>query len=179
MERCLDRDPRHRLRDIGEARILLEDPTRPAIVDRRSIPAPAPLPWRRAIPLRSPCCPRCTGGSVWYPRSSTPRAVTRLSYTLPEGQSLSSGDRSVAAISPDGTQIVYVAVPSGLYLRSMSAFESRAIRGTEGNVNVGEPVFSPDGQSIVFSALVEQTLKRIPVTGGAPVTICRLTFPPG
>ena len=118
-------------------------------------------------------------GAAWYFKSSTPREVTRLSFTLPEGQSLSSGDRIMSAISPDGTQMVYVAVPSGLYLRSMSAFESTPIRGTEGNVNVGEPVFSPDGQSIVYATLADKTLKRIPITGGAPVTICQVGFPTG
>ncbi len=174
LERCLDRDPRHRLRDIGEARIVLEDPAPRALADGRS------SHWRRAMPVALAVI--VTGalvGALWSFESSTPREVARLSFTLPEGQALSSGDRSIAAISPDGTQMVYVAAPSGLYLRSMSAVESRAIRGTEGIVNVGEPVFSPDSQSIVYSMLVEQTLKRIPVTGGAPSTICRVDFPTG
>ena len=166
IERCLDRDPRHRLRDIGEARIVLEDPARPAMVVGRSdspLTCPssqrgrdratgdAPFLWRSPR-LSLPLLPERPGTSSHRP----PLQVTRLSFSLPEGQSLSSGDRRVLAISPDGTQMVYVAVPSGLYLRSMSATEPKLIRGTEGNVTIGEPVFSPDGQSIVFAGLVER-----------------------
>ena len=104
--------------------------------------------------------------------------MARLSFPLPEGQSLSSGARRVLAISPDGTQMVYVAAPAGLYLRSLSAIEPKPIRGTEGDITIGEPAFSPDGQSIVFSGLVDQTLKRIPIGGGAPVTLCPAVPPP-
>ena len=58
-----------------------------------------------------------------------PPAAVRLSAMLPEGQSLSTGDRSVASISPDGDQIVYVAAPGGLYLRTLSESESKPIPG--------------------------------------------------
>ena len=54
--------------------------------------------------------------------------------------------------------------------------ETRPIRGTEGNLNIGEPVFSPDGQSIVFAALADQTLKRVPISGGTPVTVCQAGY---
>jgi len=54
---------------------------------------------------------------------------------------------------------------------------SKIIRGTEGYFNLTEPVFSPDGQSIAFHTSGDQTLKRIPVTGGAAVTICRALYP--
>ena len=53
-----------------------------------------------------------------------------------------------------------------LYLRSMSDFEARAIPGTDEAIN---PVFSPDGQSLVFWA--DSALKRIAVSGGTAVTI--------
>ena len=50
--RCLDRDVKRRLRDIGEARIVLDDPA--ALVtdsakDGLALAPPRPL-WRRAIP---------------------------------------------------------------------------------------------------------------------------------
>ena len=56
---------------------------------------------------------------------------------------------------------------AGLFLRSMSELEARAIPGTDRAVN---PVFSPDGQSLVFWA--DSALKRIAVGGGTAVTIC-------
>ena len=48
----------------------------------------------------------------------------------------------------------------------MAGIESKAIRGTEGFFHLTEPVFSPDGHSIVFHTGSDQTFKRIPVTGG-------------
>ena len=111
-------------------------------------------------------------GLAWQFKSSPPLQVARLSFPLPEGQSLSSGARRVLAISPDGTQMVYAAAPAGLYLRPLSASEPKLIRGTEGDITIGEPAFSPDGQWIVFTGFVDKTLKKIPINGGTPVPIC-------
>ena len=49
--RCLDRDARRRLRDIGEARIVLDDPAALARADAGGVPTVAPLRplWRRAM----------------------------------------------------------------------------------------------------------------------------------
>ncbi len=54
----------------------------------------------------------------------------------------------------------------------LSASEPRLIRGTEGDSTIGEPAFSPDGQSIAFTGFVDRTLKKVPIGGGAPVPIC-------
>jgi serine/threonine-protein kinase len=174
IERCLDRDLRHRLRDIGEARIVLENPGAPAIVGPLLAPAPPPSGWwRRAVPLAlAAIVAAAAAGLAWQFKPSPPRQVARLSFPIPEGQSLSSGARRVLAISPDGTRMVYAAAPAGLYLRSLSASEPTLIRGTEGDVTIGEPAFSPDGQWIVFTGFVDKRLKKIPIGGGAAVPIC-------
>jgi eukaryotic-like serine/threonine-protein kinase len=183
--RCLERDPRRRLRDIGEARIVLEDPALLAAL----VATEAQVRTGRGVRRRWPpsramalvaSAALMVGVAAWLSLSRRdPSEVVRLSITLPEGESLSTGDRSVAAISPNGKNIVYVAAPGGLYLRPLSASDASAIPGVEEYGNVGEPVFSPDGQSIVFHVLDDQTLKRIPVSGGTAVTICRAVFPHG
>lgn len=82
-------------------------------------------------------------------------------------------------MSPDGTQMVYVAMPGPqLYLRSMSDLEVKPISGTGVYDGVSEPAFSPDGRSIAFFARADRTLKRIAVTGGAAVTICAVEGSP-
>ena len=73
----------------------------------------------------------------------------------------------VLAVSPDGSQIVYVAGGGQLYLRSMTDMNARPIPGT--NLDVMSPVFSPDGKWIVFFSFRDSTLKKIAMTGGAPV----------
>ncbi len=180
IQRCLARDVRRRLRDIGEARIALEDqsPGSAAAADTDLVPGPLArvrrhFSWRSTITISGAGLAGAALIGALLPRQAPPAAV-RLSAMLPEGQSLSTGDRSVAAISPDGNQIVYVAAPGGLYLRTLSASESKPIPGVDDIIS--EPVFSPDGQSILFHSNLDQSLKRIPASGGPAVTLCRAVF---
>jgi eukaryotic-like serine/threonine-protein kinase len=100
-----------------------------------------------------------------------PQPVTRVTISLPEGQRLVISDSPTIAISPDGTRIAYVANQTGsaeqLYLRSIDSSEARPVPGTEGATS---PFFSPDSQWLGF--FVGVTLKKISVSGGAPVTLC-------
>ena len=72
-------------------------------------------------------------------------------------------------ISPDGQQYVFVGPGEGgpqLWLRSMDRLEPVALGGTEGAAG---PRVSPDGRWIAFVA--NQSLKKVPVTGGSPITL--------
>lgn len=179
MKRCFDRDVRHRLRDIGEARIVLEEygSALPENTKLWEDTTPRERFSRRAAPLVIVALGAGVlgGSAAWFLRPSPATSVVRLSFPLPVGQSLFT-NRSVTAVSPDGSQIVY-ATTSGLHLRPMAGTESKPIRGTEGFFHVTEPVFSPDGQAIAFHTGSDQTIKRVPVTGGVPVTICHSTYP--
>src|SRR3989442_3253847 len=78
-------------------------------------------------------------------------------------------DDPSTALSPDGTQIAFVAnqdrVPV-LWVRSLDALENRALPGTEG---ASFPFWSPDGRTIGFFA--DNKLKRIDVAGGMPLMV--------
>ena len=183
--RCLDRDVRRRLRDIGEARIVLDDPAALAIGDAGDVRTVAALRlarpiWRRAMPvvLSAIVTGVLAGTAAWYLKPSTPLKVTRFLFTPPDGQPFTGFARRVIDISPDGTQIVYAA-NGRLYLRSMSDQDAKVIAGTEIYQTVTNPVFSPDGRSVAFHATSDQTLKRIAVTGGAAVTLCATSMPFG
>ena len=187
--RCLDRDVRQRLRDIGEARIVLADPAAPARGDAGGVPAlapPQPL-WRRAIPFVF--CAIVAGvlasaAMVYLRPSQAPLVVTRFPFTLGEGQTITGATtRQAVAISPDGAQMAYTANPR-IYLRSMSELEARPIAGPAGPALgsgsfVTSPVFSPDSQSVAFWSSADQTPQKVVVGGGAAVTICRADQPFG
>jgi len=56
--------------------------------------------------------------------------VTRFALALGEGQQIQGVSNQSVAVSPDGTQLVYVA-NNQLYLRSMSDLEARPIPGIQ------------------------------------------------
>jgi serine/threonine protein kinase/Tol biopolymer transport system component len=183
LRRCLEKNPRRRWYAIGDVRVEIEAIRANPMAVAAEQPAVAVRPkpsWKRVVPalLGTLLLGVLAGVSVWYFRPSIPQAVTRFPVTLGEGQQFTNGGRNLVTISPDGAQIVYVA-NSRLYHRSMQELEARPIPGTDALNNVVNPVFSPDGKSIVFYTTTDATLKKIAVNGGAPVTICPADNPWG
>jgi Tol biopolymer transport system component len=109
------------------------------------------------------------GVVAWNLKPTPPRPVSRAVITLPPGQKLAGLNQVAVALSPDGTQLAYVAVQNGIqqiYLRPMDSLEAHAVPGTEGAVN---PFFSPDSQWLGFFA--GQKLKKTSISGGAAVSL--------
>jgi len=182
LQRCLERDVSRRLRDIGEARIVLE----PLVGRGGAEAAPPAQPTqsrsRRALWLRLASLALVGSGATvaWLWRAQPPLPiVTRFAYTLPGGESVAlPTPRHAIALSPDGTRLAYVA-NSRLYVRTMSEIEGHQVRGTEGYTGLTEPVFSPDGHSIAFWTSVDRTIKRIGLDGGSATSIARADAPFG
>ena len=144
-------------------------------------PAPAIQPrplWRRALPVVAAAvvASAMVGAAAWTLKPTPPLPVTRFALALGEGQQIRVVSNQSLAVSPDGTQLVYVA-NNQLYLRSMSDLEARPIPGTQQTPNPSSPVFSPDGQSIAFLSAGDKAVKKIAVNGGAAVTICPADHP--
>jgi hypothetical protein len=112
-------------------------------------------------------------GSAWMLQPSAPKLEGRLTHTLPEDQSFTSGRHPVVAVAPGGSSIVYVA-NDRLFLRPIDELESRPIRGTEGLVST--PFFSPDGRSVGYWDSGDEGLKRIDIGGGTPIVLDRATI---
>lgn len=178
VRRCLTKDPTQRLRDIGEARVALdaaisgtpEDILAPAVAAVQ----PQPL-WRRALPwaIAGIAMALAIGFSSPYWRASQPEPhrVMQLSLTLPEPLAgvFDPNPGSPFALSPDGSQIVFVASvvgkPQQLYLRPLDQQTATPIPNTE---NATQPFFSPDGQSVGFFALGK--MRKVSLHGG-PATL--------
>ena len=177
--RCLDRDPKRRLRDIGEARIALDGP-----FEQSATAPPATVPvTRRALPfaLVALLSVLVTAAAAWYmirPPAMSPKVV-RLSFTLPNGQAFNQPNPGGSiALSPDGQQLVYAA-NDRLFLRSLASEDAHPIAGTEGYGSASLPAFSPEGRSVAFFATKDRSLRRIAVTGGVAVFICAIDPPYG
>jgi Tol biopolymer transport system component/predicted Ser/Thr protein kinase len=177
---CLEKDPKKRLRDIGDYSRLLE-------TEDGAERTVAPSQSRLSTGIAAVLAFLLAGVSFLYFRKGppAPHVVTRFEYTLPEGQNFTRGGRHVLAISPDGTKLAYVANQQ-LYLRAMDQIQAQPVRGT--NEDPMEPVFSPDSQWLAYFVPAGEgnnnlaagawVLKKIAVAGGAPLTLCQLPVPP-
>lgn len=115
--------------------------------------------------------------SFWGGRAPAPATPTRTSVMMPGGRrvAISGFPTRSLALSPDGTQLVYVGTNleapadqrgAHLQVRSLANIDVRDLPGTTG---ASQPFFSPDGQWIAFFA--EGELKKISLAGGNPVTL--------
>jgi serine/threonine-protein kinase len=184
LKRCLQKDPKQRVRDIGDVRFELEHVLDASpIVEPSSRLAPAVPLWRRAVTAAAAGLigAGMAGYAMWAVRPAPERQLARFVINLSDGERLSNTGRHAVAISPDGSHIVYAA-NSRLKLRRLDQLDATPIRGTEGAptspVESGRnPFFSPDGQWIGFWQ--NGQLKKVSVTGGAPVTLCAADNPWG
>ena len=172
IERCLHKDRKQRIRDIGDVSLALDGAFESAAP--RAAPTAAQPMWRRALQIGVTAIVTAfiAGVVMWrlWP-SAEPRSVARFDYVLPDGQQFLTTQRPVIAISADGRFFVYQ-TREGLYLRTMDNLEARLIPGTSENLT--SPFVSPDGQWVGYFAGTGQ-LKKIAVTGSTPVTLCAAT----
>jgi Protein kinase domain len=171
IQRCLQKDPERRLRDIGDAGFQIEDaqnaaPSGAATARRRK--SQERVSWMAAMLIVVVGMTTLNFRRAPAPQGSP--AVARLTVVLPAGDRLGSLNNAAVALSPGGTQLAYVGVKDShqqLYFRSLDGVDSKAISGTEGATS---PFFSPDGQWIGFFALGK--LKKVSVAGGAVEILC-------
>ncbi|MDH3217220.1 MAG: protein kinase [Candidatus Krumholzibacteria bacterium] len=178
--RCLDKDPKQRLRDIGEARIMIDSILRGDAADEASVEAPAAAtPQKRTgamtawivagvLAITTAVC-----AIAFLQKSPEPTPVLRTSILPPEKVrfNLRGIHPGPVVISPQGERVVYTGRAAGgaslLYVRELEAVDSRALPGTD---DAGYPFWSPDGRSVGFFA--GGKLKRIDIAGGPPLTLC-------
>jgi Tol biopolymer transport system component len=106
--------------------------------------------------------------AVWGWLRPIPRPVSRYSIALPPGEGLRPADASLIAVSPDGSQIVYMGTDEQrrLWLRRRDELHATPLAGTDGG---RQPFFSPDGSRLAFLAL--GSWRVVSLAGGPPTPI--------
>ena len=181
VDRCLAKRPEDRFSSAHDVALTL------AAISAGTAPVPTTPTRRPSVPAR--VIPWGLAGvaillavvASWRPaRGKGPPTpvIRRVSMQVsPDIVTRGTPNLTVLAISPDGTNLVYIGrrgETEQFYLRPLARAESRPIPGTE---NATSPFFSPDGQWIGFFA--DGKMKKVGLAGGTPVTISAATRDPG
>ncbi len=182
LSRCLEKDAKKRLRDIGDARLDLDDTS--------VVTGDAPRGWLRWQSILAGIVLVALGAAGGYfvhaNRARNVRAGAGTPSAAPTHVSLATppGMRGLLArLSPDGRRVVFLAantdgpVVNRIYVRSLDAFEMRPLPGTEGATMLA---LSADGRRVIFVAPLssqgsERRLAGVPIDGSSPpVTIASM-----
>jgi Tol biopolymer transport system component len=167
LQRCLEKDPKLRLRDIGDAWQLIElVPEAPA--------KKTAVPWIVATLVTVGAVVALWNQGRWHEMRSVeapPQAVIRLDVDLGPDVSIGSDGGPSTIISPDGTRLVFVSRGSDgtprLLTRLLDESKAALLPGSEGAY---APFFSPDGLWVGFFA--SGKLKKTRLDGGQPIALC-------
>jgi len=163
LRRCLQKDPKQRLRDVGDAEILLENPFAAAAPARA-----AALPW--ALLGIVVAAAVALGFLYWRERPLAPAPVALSLLPPPQFEFAADPIHNIVAVSPHGDRVVFSAAGADgtgyLWLRRLDSVTSQRLNGT---ANAISPFWSPDGQEIGFGQNGE--LMRMDLAGGPPVAL--------
>lgn len=172
LQRCLRKDLNSRLRDIGDARLEIEETLAGNIQASSVGHLEARMSWRQWLPwlalLLMTVLAAAALWNVWHRRE--PLAVSRFVIPAPANERMEIYETPNVAFSPDGSRIAYVTAQGSnlrLYIRDIKDWQPKLLSGTEG---ANSPFFSPDSQWIGFFA--GGMMKKVGVNGGMPIEIC-------
>ena len=162
LSRCLEKDPRRRLRDIGDAMALLEEGESGIAAPSRSTLGMTGWIWASVFALIA-----AAFAFVHFREIKEEPRITRTAILPPDRAVFTPG---IPAISPDGRHLAFAAGSEGkteLWVRDLDSLAARPLPGTEDG---SSPFWSPDSRSVAFFA--SSKLKRIDLAGGAALTLC-------
>jgi hypothetical protein len=161
LRRTLTKDLRHRLSDIRDARIEIEEVGRSAEDAPVLVPVRKPRPGSLAfLAIAATLLVALAIPAYRHVRERTPTEMRVELVTPPTTAPLDF------ALSPDGTTIAFVASGDGpprLWVRTLDRTDARVLTGTDG---ASLPFWSPEGLSIGYFA--RGKLYRVDIAGGVP-----------
>jgi serine/threonine protein kinase len=158
---CLEKDPKQRLRDIGDVSRLIDEPpqSQPRVRSRSS-----PV-W---LALGVALAEAAVFGVMWFTKPVESRTLLRFDIPFANATSIDS-----FAVSPDGRYLAIAAEVNGkrqLWLRALNTLSTQPMANTE---DARSPFWSPDSREVGF--FTPGQLKKIAATGGPSASLCDVT----
>jgi eukaryotic-like serine/threonine-protein kinase len=172
LRRCLTKDPKHRLRDIGEARIAIEEVHQgrtegPAAVLSSRTQRRRVRTWHVGAVAAVLAAALTVLGMLKLAPAPADQPLRKFDIAIPQ---LNIGITTPPVVSPDGRKIAYVAGQS-LWVREFDSLTPREL--VKGN----SPQYffwSPDSKYLAYMA--NQQIWKVPVIGGQPSAVAPATF---
>ena len=166
LRRCLTKDPKRRLRDVGDIDLLLD--AAPVTTGA----ARSWVPWAVAALLLA-----TLGPIALLHFRERPSVGDPVRFQISQALNLAASGN--IGLSPDGRHLAFLAAGAEgrvrIFLRSMNSLEVRALEGSEMAVHAPPFVWSPDSRFIAFDA--GGVLKKLNIAGGPAQTLCELALP--
>jgi Tol biopolymer transport system component len=181
LARCLRKDPRTRLPDIGAARLELQEVLSGTAAEQADSDESAStalemqrLTRQRGVWVAAFVVAAVVAGLLGFGSlTRAPEARPALHFSLDPPDDVSVSGWGGPAVSPDGLQVAFTGGPTDgpwrLWVRSLRSRASRPVAGTEG---AAEPFWSPDGESLGY--FVEGELRKVSLASGDVQRICML-----
>jgi Tol biopolymer transport system component len=177
LRRCLERDPRRRLRDIGEARIALQagegasegargdaEGARAGEGGRNGSAARRPSRWLVPAALAAAALAFAAGWALRRPVPPPERLVGP--GTVVRQLTFDPGLETEPSLSPDGNSVAYTTDERGsldILVAPVAGGTVRVLAGTERDE--AQPAWSPDGTQVAFT-VARDADGRLKATGG-------------
>jgi eukaryotic-like serine/threonine-protein kinase len=169
LEECLQKDPKQRLRDIGDAHCLVSEP--PVGFPQVSGPSRSQLGWVTwGVAALAIVCALAVS---FVHFRETPPAQAVIQFSIPSTEN--SSFRNWFELSPDGKYLAYGAQKDGrptLWLRPLNSQQARPLISEAASATIDYPFWSPDSRWIAYASAGK--LKKVDVTAAspAPLVIC-------
>jgi eukaryotic-like serine/threonine-protein kinase len=181
LQRCFQKDPRQRMRDIGDVRIELQSAHSVAAVETATAVAPRTWMMWGGWTLAAASTLGLVAMLITSRRDEQPTAADPVQFEIiaPENTAVVGNP----TVSPDGRKVVFGARGgdgrSQIWIREIGSSEARPLPGTDDAS--ATPFWSPDSRFIAYVAgggaggnSAGSKLNKIDVSGGAPITLCSL-----
>ncbi|HXG48109.1 MAG TPA: protein kinase, partial [Methylomirabilota bacterium] len=170
LKRCLEKDPRKRLRDIGDVWDLLDQPRstgfQPVSAEAKRS---GPVWWLAAAAILA----LALAALAFVHFRETPPTPELVRFEIP-----APGMTGIPMVSPDGKLVAYIAPGAGgrsqLWVHSLETNESRALPGTG---DASSPFWSPDSRFLGFEDEAERKLRKVAIAGGPPQVVTDVEEP--